>query len=198
MQYDYNDMQIYVAELMRDRESAEVEFKSAKGGLPKSFWETYSAFANTHGGTIVLGVKEKDDIYTLNHLTDAEVDKMQKDFWSNVHNKNTVNACLLKNSDVQVAEIEGAKVILFHIPQAQRDQRDHLRFGYRGFPRRGRRHPRPRGDDGIRRPLGAEDSRLQAAHLHRPLRQRARHRQRRVARKAPRSRPGRYGCHAGD
>ncbi len=123
MQYDYNDMQIYVAELMRDRESTEVEFKSAKGGLPKSFWETYSAFANTHGGTIVLGVKEKDDIYTLNHLTDAEVDKMQKDFWSNVHNKNTVNACLLKNSDVQVAEIEGAKVILFHIPQAQRDQR---------------------------------------------------------------------------
>lgn len=123
MQYDYNDMQIYVAELMRDKESTEVEFKSAKGGLPKSFWETYSAFANTHGGTIVLGVKEKDDIYTLNHLTDAEVDKMQKDFWSNVHNKNTVNACLLKNSDVQVAEIEGAKVILFHIPQAQRDQR---------------------------------------------------------------------------
>ena len=123
MQYDYNDMQLYVAELMRDKESAEVEFKSAKGGLPKSFWETYSAFANTHGGTIVLGVKEKDDLYTLNHLSVAEVDKMLKDFWSNVHNKNTINACLLKNSDVEVAEIEGAKVILFHIPQAQRDQR---------------------------------------------------------------------------
>ncbi|MBP5372418.1 MAG: putative DNA binding domain-containing protein [Bacteroidales bacterium] len=123
MQYDYNDMQIYVAELMRDRESTEVEFKSAKGGFPKSFWETYSAFANTHGGVIVLGVKEKDDTYTLNHLTNEEVDKLQKDFWSNVHNKNTINSCLLKSSDVQVAEIEDAKVILFYIPQAQREQR---------------------------------------------------------------------------
>lgn len=46
MTYDYNTMQIYVSELMRNRETAEVEFKSAKGGFPRSFWETYSAFAN--------------------------------------------------------------------------------------------------------------------------------------------------------
>lgn len=68
MTYDYNTMQIYVSELMRNRETAEVEFKSAKGGFPKSFWETYSAFANTHGGTIVLGIKEKDGVFSLTHM----------------------------------------------------------------------------------------------------------------------------------
>ena len=123
MAYDFSSMQLYVSQIIKDRETAEIEFKSAKGGFPKSFWETYSAFANTHGGTIVLGVKEKDGIFTLNNLTDDDIDKLQKDFWSSVHNKNTINACILKNDDVEVGEIEGHKVILFHIPQAQRDQR---------------------------------------------------------------------------
>ena len=32
--------------------------KDGKGELPKDFWPTYSAFANSYGGDIILGLKE--------------------------------------------------------------------------------------------------------------------------------------------
>ncbi len=46
------------------RESFDVECKllqglDGKGAFPNNVWETYSAFANTLGGDIFLGLKEK-------------------------------------------------------------------------------------------------------------------------------------------
>lgn len=121
--YDYLDISSFVEELMEKKESVEIEFKSAAGGFPRSFWETYSSFANTDGGTIVLGVKEKKGEFYIDSLTDELIDKYKKEFWSGVNNKDIVNLNLLSNDDVVDAEFDGHKVILFYIPRATRDQR---------------------------------------------------------------------------
>lgn len=49
--------------------------KLAEDAIPESIWETYSAFANTDGGTILLGVREHRDSFTINGLTDRQIAK---------------------------------------------------------------------------------------------------------------------------
>lgn len=66
--------------LMGKGESSEIEFKSARGGIPASLWESYSAFANTDGDIIVLGIQEKNGTFSLDGLTEETVTRYKKNF----------------------------------------------------------------------------------------------------------------------
>ena len=70
-----------IRNLIKESENCELEFKSAKGGFPESFWETFSAFANTNGGIIVLGIKHKDKKYIPDNLTEEQINIYKKRFW---------------------------------------------------------------------------------------------------------------------
>ncbi len=104
------------------REGKQLEVKSAKGGLPASLWETYSAFANSEGGIIVLGVREHEDgTFLVEGLKDAE--KLKKDFWNLINNRQKVSTNLLTDSMVTVEEIEGKALIVIKVPRAERTTR---------------------------------------------------------------------------
>ena len=118
-----NDFNEYIESLLVNYESDDLEFKSAAGGFPGSFWDTYSALANSEGGMIVLGVAEKKNIFYLDGLTEEQILKYQKDFWNNVNNKSTISCNLLTSKDVEVAEYKNHRIIIFHIPRASREQR---------------------------------------------------------------------------
>ena len=77
------------------------EVKSAKGGLPGSLWETYSAMANTYGGVIILGVKENTDgsWYTTGL---KDVSKLKRDFWNTIHNQTKVSINLLQEKEFAI------------------------------------------------------------------------------------------------
>lgn len=104
-------------------EGLDVEYKSARGGLPGSLWATYSAFANTEGGTVWLGIRQQGDHLELEGL--AEPEKMLQDFWNTVNNRSKVNLNVLQNSDVQIVYPgNGSKALMcIQVPRADRRQR---------------------------------------------------------------------------
>lgn len=104
-------------------EYSELEYKSAKGGFPHSFWETYSAFANSEGGIIVLGVAERNGKVVADGLTTEQAERYLRYFWENVNNKNTVSLNLLANEDVEMCQVGEACLLVFRIPRALRSQK---------------------------------------------------------------------------
>ena len=105
------------------KENSLLEVKSARGGLPNSLWESYSAFANSEGGVIVLGVKEnsKDGSLYVEGLDD--VHKLLKDFWNMVNNRQKVSCNILTDSMAVPDRIEGKDVIVIRVPRAERTSR---------------------------------------------------------------------------
>lgn len=63
---------------LRDIEWDEFEVKAAKSELPKNIWETVSAFSNTSGGWIVLGVKQTGKTFEIQGVDNIE--KLEQDF----------------------------------------------------------------------------------------------------------------------
>ena len=86
----------YLDSLLNSVESDDLEFKSAASGFSGSFWDTYSAFANSEGGVIVLGVIERKGKFFIDNLSDEQIEKYTKDFWNNVNNRATVSCNLLR------------------------------------------------------------------------------------------------------
>ncbi len=71
----------------------------------------------------MLGVKEKNGRFELDNLTRADVDKLQKDLWSGLGNKNTININILNNKDVRPLEFANSNILIVRVPRAGRDQR---------------------------------------------------------------------------
>ena len=104
------------------RENNRIEAKKALGGLPHSLWETYSAFANTFGGILLLGVEEKKDKSFLIHNL-PEPKRYVREFWDIIRDKHFVSNNILQEEHVRIVELDGKSIIAIYVPKAAPNER---------------------------------------------------------------------------
>lgn len=98
------------------KESQTIELKEAADRLPSSIYETYSAFANTRGGTIYLGIREAKPRNVISGV--SNVPMLKKAFFDTLSNKTKVSVCLLSDAHWETHEIDGKTVIAITVPEA--------------------------------------------------------------------------------
>lgn len=99
-----------IKRLVAKSENAAVEFKRARGGVPADFWPSYSSFANTDGGVIILGVREKDGKREIEGLANTE--KIVADLWNAVNNPDKISANVLFNESIYPVDVDGKSVAI--------------------------------------------------------------------------------------
>ena len=104
---NYCTLKVRVLELLQSdasrKEGLQLEFKRAEAKVPEDMWETSSAFANTRGGLILLGI---DDSGKVQGVQNPE--RMKGQLENNLHNpsKVSLNLCTDESTldSIQVGE----------------------------------------------------------------------------------------------
>ena len=147
------------------KESADIECKLAggkngQGHLPSAFWDSYSAMANTDGGSIFLGVEEKKGAFTPKGIENPNL--IRKQLVDTANNPSKVSVNLLRDDLIQEIEINGITILCITIPRAKRSDKpvflngNPLKHSYRRMHEADQRMP----EELIKRLLGeqSEDS----------------------------------------
>ena len=112
------DFTALIARLRRQgSDDASVEAKAAQDGLPKSIWETVSAFANTSGGTIILGLDESAGFAPVEGF---DLDRVRDQFVSGVGDEGADNALIAKPPQYELSRqsLDGSQVLVVEVSEA--------------------------------------------------------------------------------
>ena len=100
-------------------EWADVEFKEARRDVPRSAYETVSAFSNTGGGWLIFGVRDGAGGFEIVGV--LEVDKVQNEFLSVLRSGQKLNRVVA--AEERLIEDDGKALLVFHIPEARRQDK---------------------------------------------------------------------------
>lgn len=98
----------------RGSDHAHVEVKRARGGLPQDLWETVSAFANSRGGLILLGVDERSGFVVTGVEDPGTLERQLGELMQQMEPP--------LRTEIDTVHIDGKAVVVATVPPAPRDQ----------------------------------------------------------------------------
>lgn len=116
-----NPLLAQLLDRLRGPESLEVEYKRGRGGLPTDLWPTVSAFANTNGGWVLVGVREEDGRAVLDDLKNP--DRRLQEFHNQVRNPQKVSRPVCGPHDASIEHLDGKALLVIRVPAAPRKDR---------------------------------------------------------------------------
>lgn len=107
-----------VIERLLGEETLDWEVKAARGGLPNAIWETISAFANTDGGWLVLGISERDDTHVIEGVADPRA--MVQQIHELMRNRAKISQPVCGPGDVTIIDTGGPRLVAVRVAPASR------------------------------------------------------------------------------
>ncbi len=113
-----NEELLLLLERLQEHESLELEFKTARGGLPRGLWETVSAFANTHGGWVILGIAEERQQTIIEGVKNPQ--QLMQQFFDLIQNTQKLSYPVCGSNDIRIDHVDGRDLVTIRIPPAPR------------------------------------------------------------------------------
>lgn len=110
-----------LAERLGCGEDIELEFKAAHSALPKDMWSTLSAFANTQGGWVVLGVSESASGTMVTGVADPSA--LLKTLNDALRNPQKISYPVCGVTDASIEQIGDDALVVIRVPAAPRAAR---------------------------------------------------------------------------
>ena len=102
-------------------ESIDFEAKRANNGFPGNAWPTVSAFANTHGGVIVLGLEEGESDWIVSGVSDP--DRVIQDIHNTMRNPHKISHEVSGNGDIWKEYVDGKWLVVVRVHRVARRDR---------------------------------------------------------------------------
>lgn len=115
-----SDLLVQLLERTGSHEAPDVEFKRARGGLPRDLWPTASAFANTSGGWILLGVSQDD---AGEAVFEGVPPERLDEFAAQQRNRERLSGEVCTDEDMRVEQIGGKTIVMLRIRAVPRRRR---------------------------------------------------------------------------